>query len=313
MDEEIDSRSAVSTVERLSKASALLLASIYGLGFLVVSLDEARYGILQLNLLKSRILAAGALFALLLAVPILAVRRVDRRSPIPKDSEHGWLKWSFDMNRYFNMCIILAAASTALMMGAEWPAHPSNLSTLQIATLVAVMAVSGWITIAFRRNYKTHPGRSALLAWFDFALANVVVLYVLRGFNDYRMLVYWFFLVGLYAAWLDDRFRDARKRQRLYVELLLLLAVTLASAYAIWVYPRLTPSLGGGRPVPVTVYLTQKVAPLPGLEEHLFLVDENDSGFYFMSNLSERQAVFVPRNDVASLVYGERSAPASDR
>jgi len=97
------------------------------------------------------------------------------------------------------------------------------------------------------------------------------------------------------------------------VELLLIFVVTLVTAYAKLVYKSLNASIGGGKPPAVTVYLTQKVAPLPELQERLFLVDENDSGFYLVRDPKERQAVFIPRNYVATVQYERQPRPVSGK
>jgi hypothetical protein len=142
---------------------------------------------------------------------------------------------------------------------------------------------------------------------------NVAVLYIFHGFAVLIRLVYWLFFVGLYAAWLDDRLRDSKKRERLYVELLLIYLLVLVTSYARFMYPNLNPSIGGGRLPIVTVYLTQKVSPFDQLQESVYLVDENESGFYFVQNPTDRRAVFVPRSSVASLQFENRLAPVVSR
>jgi hypothetical protein len=302
-----------SLVDLLSKAAALILACIYGFGFLVVSLNEAQYGIVEFNVLKPRIFAAGALFTLLIAIPTLAIRRVHRRSLIPESAGQAWLKWSHDMNRYFNMCLLLAIVS----YGVLWRHIPLNisdkLSRPQAVALVLCISFSVEITRRFGRLYKTKPEKCRLLPLADFALQNVVVLYVFHGFVGLGSFVYWFFAVGMYAGWLDDRLRDSRKRERLYVELLLIYVLVLATYYARFMYQNLNPSMGGGRLPVVTVYLTQKVSPLDQLQENVYLVDENDSGFYFVRNPAERQAVFVPRSSVASLQFRDQAAGVASK
>lgn len=298
-----------SRVDLLSKAAVLIFACIYGFGFLVVSLEEAEYGILQFNVLKPRIFAAGALFIFLVAIPTFAVRRVLRRSLISENAGQGWLKWSFDTNRYFNICLLLAFVSYGVVWRLDLSNLPKKLSHQQVVGLVLCISLSLVITRWFLRHYKTEPEKCRLLPLADFVLANVIVLYVFHGFVGFGRFVYWFFVVGLYATWLDDRLRESKRRERLYVELLLIFVLILVTYYARFMYRNLNPSIGGGRPLVVTVYLTQKVPPFDQLQENVYLVDENDSGFYFVRNPAEQQAVFVPRSSVASLQYREQPAP----
>jgi hypothetical protein len=302
-----------SVVDRLSKAAALMLGCIYGFGFLVVSLAEAKYGIVQFNVLKPRIFAAGALFTFMIAIPTLAVRRVLRRSVIPESTGQGWLKWSFDGSRYFNMCFLLALVSYGLLWGLDLPSLPMKFSRAQVGALVVCIFLSMQIVMRFRRHYKTEPEKCRLLPFADFILQNVIVLYGFHGVVGFGRLVYWFFVVGLYAAWLDDRLRDSKKRERLYVELLLVYVLIVVTYYARFMYQGMNPSIGGGRLPMVTVYLMQKVSPFDQLQENVYLVDEIESGLYFVRNPAERQAIFVPRSSVASLQYREQSAALANK
>lgn len=307
---------SASLVDQLSKAVALILAATYGFGFLVVSLNEAEYGIYQFNVLKPRIFAAGALFALMLAIPTLAIRRVVRRSLIPQGAGQACLKWSVDTNRYFNMCIILASISYGYLWGwpeLDLPSLSKKLSTPQSYALEGCVSLSALITVWFRRHHKTEPERCKWLPLADFGLENVIVLYALSGFVGFGRLVYWFFVVGMYAGWLDDRLRESQKRDRLYAEILLIFVLILVTYYARFMYPNLNPPVAGRRLPAVTLYLTQKASPFDQLQQNLYLVDENDSGFYFVQNPAQRQAVFVPRSSVASLQFRDQLAPLASK
>jgi hypothetical protein len=297
----------ISNVELLSKASALLLVLLYAFGFMIVSLSDAQCGILQFNLLKPRIFASGALFGVLIAIPVVAIRRVRRRSLVPEQPGQEWDKASFDGNRYFNMCIILAAVS----YGVLWSTAPhdvgmlSQLPPIKSAIFFLTVFADLSATRAFLKYHKTDPSISRFLPTVSFVLANVIVLYVFGSWKGFVRIVYWFFGVGLYASWLEDRFRDSKKRARLYLELLLMFAVTFTALYARFIYGGLNSSLGGGAMPPLTLYLAQRVPSLPGIQEHVLLIDETDMGFYVLQNASDRQAVFIPRNYVISVKYGE--------
>src|SRR5271169_590491 len=175
-------REATSVLEQLSKFAALMFACIYAFGFMIVSLSDAQYGVLQFNLLKPRIFAAGALFILLVAIPSFAIRRVLRRCPIPEGAA-SWYKEAFNVNRYFNMCMILAAASYGVLwLQADWRAvfdkeipHPHLR-----AIAFALWFLSSGRLARFTRRHKTDPQESSVLPFVDFALANILVLYVLR-------------------------------------------------------------------------------------------------------------------------------------
>ena len=58
-----------SYVESITRATTALLVLMYGLGFLILSVYEARYGIMQFNPLRTRTFLVGFVFIALAALP----------------------------------------------------------------------------------------------------------------------------------------------------------------------------------------------------------------------------------------------------
>src|SRR5205807_7443775 len=61
--------------EQLAKLGASVLAIVYAVGFLVVSIHHGRFGILMFEFLRARVFAAGLLLTIFMIVPIVAVSR----------------------------------------------------------------------------------------------------------------------------------------------------------------------------------------------------------------------------------------------
>jgi len=73
---------AVRLVDLIAKAAIVLAAVIYGCGFLVVSLHRHSYGLAEPNPLRPKVLAAGILFLVFAALPIVIFIEAKRfRSP----------------------------------------------------------------------------------------------------------------------------------------------------------------------------------------------------------------------------------------
>src|SRR5438094_6767355 len=66
---------AVSWIEAAGKGTALLLGTIYGAGFLIVSIHHAKYGIVEFSALKPRVFLAGAIFVFLVAIAAVVAFR----------------------------------------------------------------------------------------------------------------------------------------------------------------------------------------------------------------------------------------------
>jgi hypothetical protein len=69
----VDESKITSSFSSISRVSGLFIGFLYFAGFLTFTLYLARFGVSEFNLLRPHIFWAGALFALLCAVPIYSV------------------------------------------------------------------------------------------------------------------------------------------------------------------------------------------------------------------------------------------------
>lgn len=98
--------------ESLSKSVAAAAIAMYAFGFVIVSLHYSRYGFITTNPFRPRILAAGAWFFFLSAVPIISARGLIQRSP--KMPWQDILDYSF---LYYMACIGLGFFAAPVFCG----------------------------------------------------------------------------------------------------------------------------------------------------------------------------------------------------
>jgi hypothetical protein len=65
-------------------------------------------------------------------------------------------------------------------------------------------------------------------------------------------------------------------------------------------------ALCGGAPIPVTFQFADKQPPV-GTDSKMkaWIIDETDAGFYFLQSKDSKKAIFIPRNAVTAVYYGE--------
>jgi len=79
----------------------------------------------------------------------------------------------------------------------------------------------------------------------------------------------------------------------------------VVSLFAVYIYPKVKPAIGGGAPVVIGMQFTDK-SPLDGSSKSKFwLIDENDKGFYIVRSKEDKKAVFVRRELISAIYYGD--------
>jgi hypothetical protein len=120
-----------------------------------------------------------------------------------------------------------------------------------------------------------------------------------RGYFGIGAIVLWFFAVGI-IAFLEMHVRSWTVKLGDWTwSTILLLGVLLL--FGSFYYPHIKSSWGGGRPIPVTVYLTKDSVIMPGQSVNALLIDESDSGLYVVGK-KDKKATFIPRGSIG-LVY----------
>jgi hypothetical protein len=273
-------------VDTLSKSVTALAIALYSSGFLTVSLHHARYGFIETNPFRPKVLVAGTWFFILTGIPIAIVGLLGRRR-LP------WLRLAQLSYPYYLGCLVLAIPTSFWFNAFAAPdkAAPTRLSLLIGLAIIGVL-------IFFIAN-RTFPLTTAI------ASTLFVIVSIQRTIQElptthfgYAFVALWFFAVGVVAQILVNTSSELTVGNWAVI---LSTALLLLSLFARLYYPFIKSSWGGGTPLNVVMYFNKDAAIKPSQSVSVELIDESDAGFYIVGQ-GESKAIFVPRNSV-SLVY----------
>ena len=110
----------------------------------------------------------------------------------------------------------------------------------------------------------------------------------------------WFFVVLLLAI---SKLKNPSLGRSWENSVLLLLGALLV--FALFYYPHIKASWGGGTPVSVTVYFTKESPISPNKAVSAQLIEESDAGFYIVGP-NDTKAIYVPRSAVALVYFSDK-------
>jgi hypothetical protein len=124
----------------------------------------------------------------------------------------------------------------------------------------------------------------------------------LNNFEPMLALQLWFFGVGVATAFeLKMRKWSMRDTQWAGTLAIVLVAIGIFGRYY---YPHLDSAMGGGSPVPITIYFSKDSPILPNQARPAFLIDESDAGYYVLGK-EDTKAAFIPRTDVSLIFFSD--------
>ncbi len=150
---------------------------------------------------------------------------------------------------------------------------------------------------------------SVILLSIFFAIG--LTFYAVWRIHDtgYLFLVIWFSLSSFVAYSVSISVSIALKSSFMVgavIQNWLLPVVIFIGGFTFLVYPRVYDSIGGGAPVGVTLQFVDKIPPVGNsVQIKVWLIDETDNGFYFLQTKESKKAVFVPRNAVSAIYFGD--------
>src|SRR5271165_4132468 len=189
-----------SYIESLTRLTAASLALMYGIGFFILSLHEARFGILQFSPLRARILFVGFTFMLLAALPIAANKyKIAYFGPVKPVLENTDPLLSGQRGMFLKSAFVYTAILIAMLV------HPFlfvNVSLskpplgrwswlLVVIFLAGIWAVTRiWSYLA--RDFVSRPTRAAVLSLLasGAVLGGIYLLY-----SGVASLALWMFVV----------------------------------------------------------------------------------------------------------------------
>ena len=293
-------------VQFLAQSAAFLVLIVYVAGFLVVSIHHALFGVVQFGLLRARILSAGILFSVFFAVAIIPVARIfglfgyEEWSPLGQTgAATAGRRFVF---RWLNFFLTAMAFSLVLRGFLDDYPHWSApfVFIVLIAALVGLMGI---------QQISRRPRVSVLLGLIAIILI-VAFFYRMRDFGLWGLLT-WFTWVGLMAQFISSVVREPSQISQVRWDVWLGGAIGTVSLFALLLYPQIRFALGGGVPVPVTMQFFDKSPIDSSSRSQVWLIDETEFGFYVLTSKHQGKAVFLPRNLVSAVYFGE--APSTPR
>jgi hypothetical protein len=297
----------LSAIESVSRLAAVSIAVIYAAGFLIVTTHCSQFGIVEFSPFRPRIFSAGALFALLLAVPLLAVSRAFRFYGLGSDTAPSirlkpenvqYLRVSVAAQFYF-ICFSLCFPSLVLFPPGYFEIKPWGFTLTLLAYVLLAVA-----SVAERERFDSHPLRWTVLS-FLCTIGLLVVGFQFWG-RSYFWLSVWYFFVATSALYLHDVSDNPAKIKGLAWEKGILYSLTVVLAFATGIYARISPSFGGGSPTPAVLHLATDLPISSSRSVRVLLVDENDFGYYVLKPGQQSTAYFLRRDSVSSIEFERR-------
>jgi hypothetical protein len=294
-----------SQLEVVARIGAIILILFYITGFLVVSFADASRGIVGFGFLRAKILTAGILFSVFVMLPLIDWSRVFGKLGFPDPPidtlavrveeatapEHRTIP--FRVVKLFKF--IMSSLPMALFIC--WFVLLSVPSVKFFAFYVVFIGIGVTVFMLFAK----HPVASALLS-LVLTAAGIAGLIFLKQ-DQIGILLAWFFFVGYAAHTIESDIRRAQHARNVNWHWVLLSLVLPIGFFSLWLYPKITPSLGGGQPSQV-VFQFAGQSPIDGLTKNqLWMLDEVDAGYYVLRDPNEHKAVFIPRGLVSAIYF----------
>jgi hypothetical protein len=276
---------------------------VYLLGFIVVSLFDASFGIADFSLFRTRVIAAGILFAGLAALQIVATFRMFAVFGLSVKHAASLAPVVSPKNRWLNVFdVVLSIPFTAV--GIAWLVlflfKPGfGWTPLGFGLFLVIIALFAAVGVWSQKHFDRFPWLFVCAS----LVASVTLLVVVFRWSsrDFFWLVVWLTLVGLFTldiSW-EARTQDVRKTP--WERLVFIIVPVVFGLYATKVFPNIRREYGGGMPVLIVLHLNKSLPPLESQTASVSLIDETELGYYVMDGSGK--AVFVARNTVEDVEF----------
>lgn len=291
-------------LEFVTKIATLLVVGSYAIGYLIVVINENAHGFLETSLIKPRAIAAGAVFILLTALPIsLTQRTFFGRGLDPESKLEKYARLLLGLVDYLAACF---AAGLMMLLVFTDDFHGPSVTLGKAIGFVAflwVIGVNGILRFAAPRVYRERP-----TAWIVFCIVCLgglsVGVYSLRGFTIMKCWAWMFGVTTLVNTHLSDIKRGIKFQFK--VTALIAILLVAVSFYAVYLFPFMKATWGGGAPVPTAIYLSRDSPIHPSQKVKASLLEATDSGFYVIFDGDEK-ATYVPKTLVTAMEFSPSS------
>jgi hypothetical protein len=293
-----------SVLQTFSHALVVGAGLVYLFGFIIVSINDASYGIADFGLFRTKVIAVGTLFVLLLSLPMLLTFRIFSLFGLTVESaDISWLV-ATPANRSYVIAVVALSipfASFGLAFPLvflfntfpEWKGMGFGLFILTGALLITLRVFA-------KKWFNVHPLLFVLLCFLDTA----ALFLILFEFADRQIFwfVVWLSLACLFTLQISLKIlRRDEARKTEWERLFLTIIPVVFFVYADKVYPNIKHQYGGGAPVPVVLHLTKKLPIFDSESVPFALIDETEQGYYVVRGSDK--AVFIARGLVEEVEF----------
>lgn len=289
-----------------ARVGAVALVALYGAGFLVVSIHNAWYGIVEFGLFRTKLLSAGIVFAIFFAIPFMETCKIyglfgiepwKPAQQIGFGSSPFW-KWSAKLFVFFTAAWVTSYVLRTSLLDDHPYLRVSGWFSVAAFGIPVVVGVSVGSGILRNKVYGT------LLTVLAFAAIAILIIELLHGKEFvFATLIGWFALVGWLTHEMHTPIREPVKLVEVRWDIAVVNVVSLFTLFGGWIYPKIGVQFGGGRPSRVALQFVG-VSPVDNSSKmEVWLVDETDDGYYFVRAPEDRKAIFVPRSFVSAVYF----------
>jgi hypothetical protein len=283
------------------KHAAIIFGVTYGIGFLVLSIHHARFGMEATEPFKPKVFSAGVLFIVLAGVPCIAMARLmamfglsmPRTQAVKgKGAAYLGLSWALD---FLLIAVGLRMGSAILFSPFDLvPRYPGWLFWIIYCVLVSTNSL--WLTDMNRWPVRTIIIRSILFA----SLVGIVFRY---NSHEFFLQVVWFYAVGLIFLWLQYERKNRSSPQTYDWERQGFALLGIVTLFAVFVYGHIKSAYGGGAPIRIDLSFTRATSFSANKTEGGFLVEQDSQGYYVIHKEQDTETHFIPRDAIGEIVF----------
>ena len=240
-------------IETVTRATATGLVFVYAVGFIILALYDARYGIIGFSFLRVKILSVGALFWLLVMLAAAAAHyQIEYLPALRAVYNNAEPKLELYRNLLLAAHFIYPATFMTLVFNPvvfrfdvhNWWFVPVDASVWRALAILAAFVVMGLGNFVIEKSFAERPKQAA---FFGLGGASLVI-YTLYLFGERNIanLTLFLFLAGIGALQLKRGIRYGLDFRNWF------LAVLLIALFTFEIFGDIRPELGGGAPSPVT-------------------------------------------------------------
>jgi hypothetical protein len=292
-----------SLLEVMSKGTAALAAAAYVIGFLVVSIHSASFGLSSINPLRPRILTAGAWFIFFSALPAYIAMQLHVHShEIKPEERFAWACVKMPLDYLACMSVAFGLHFLFELPPSPWFARHGLISGVLV--IAAGMVLAAATQLQTTRHLDSHPIPAAAVS-LVLVVGMIVFGVVVNPNFSTQYLGWWFFGVGIFALLHEDTVRHEKNRREKDWVMSAMVALFGLYVFPLVIYPHIKASWGGGSPIPVIIYLSDDSRILPGQQLSAELLEESDFGLY-VAQKGQRQALFIPRTEISAVYFSDK-------